>query len=63
MPKSTTAAAEPTTAPARLVDCFPNSNKVHVDGPHGVRVPMREITLSGGEPPLRVYDTSGPQDV
>ena len=23
---------------------------------------MREITLSGGEPPLRVYDTSGPQD-
>jgi len=22
---------------------------------------MREITLSGGEPPLRVYDTSGPQ--
>ena len=24
---------------------------------------MREITLSGGEPPLRVYDTSGPQDV
>jgi phosphomethylpyrimidine synthase len=27
----------------------------------GVRVPMREIELSGGEPPLRVYDTSGPQ--
>ena len=24
-------------------------------------VPMREIALSGGEPPLRVYDTSGPQ--
>ena len=24
-------------------------------------VPMREITLSGGEPPLRVYDSSGPQ--
>ena len=22
---------------------------------------MREIALSGGEPPLRVYDTSGPQ--
>ena len=22
---------------------------------------MREISLSGGEPPLRVYDTSGPQ--
>ena len=38
---------------------FPNSRKVYVDGP-GVRVPMREIALSGGEPPLRVYDSSGP---
>ena len=28
-------------------------------GPHNV--PMREVTLSGGEPPLQVYDTSGPQ--
>jgi phosphomethylpyrimidine synthase len=27
----------------------------------GVRVPVREIALSGGEAPLRVYDTSGPQ--
>jgi phosphomethylpyrimidine synthase len=25
-------------------------------------VPFREIALSGGEQPLRVYDTSGPQD-
>ena len=40
---------------------FPRSRKVLVDGPRGVRVPMREIALSGGEPPLRVYDTSGPQ--
>jgi phosphomethylpyrimidine synthase len=24
---------------------------------------MREIALGGGEPPLRVYDTSGPQDL
>ena len=42
---------------------FPNSRKIHVpgDGTYGVQVPMREITLSGGEPPLRVYDTSGPQ--
>ena len=39
---------------------FPSSKKIYVDGPQGVRVPMREITLSGGEPPLRVYDTSGP---
>jgi phosphomethylpyrimidine synthase len=42
---------------------FPNSRKVHVEGSRGVRVPMREIHLSGGEAPLRVYDTSGPRDV
>src|SRR4051794_37803996 len=42
-------------------DAFPNSSKVYVDGPGGIRVPMREVALSGGEPPLRVYDTSGPQ--
>jgi phosphomethylpyrimidine synthase len=41
---------------------FPHSRKVYVDGPQDVRVPMREIALSGGEPPLRVYDTSGPED-
>ncbi|HEX2094754.1 MAG TPA: phosphomethylpyrimidine synthase ThiC, partial [Longimicrobiaceae bacterium] len=41
-------------------DAFPSSRKVYVEGRYGVRVPMREIHLSGGEPPLRVYDTSGP---
>jgi phosphomethylpyrimidine synthase len=40
---------------------FPNSTKVHVEGGHGIRVPFRQIGLSGGEPPLRVYDTSGPR--
>jgi phosphomethylpyrimidine synthase len=40
---------------------LPNSSKVYVEGERGVRVPVREITLSGGEPPVRVYDTSGPQ--
>ncbi|MGV3518899.1 phosphomethylpyrimidine synthase ThiC, partial [Luteitalea sp.] len=44
-------------------EAFPGSRKVLVDGPLGVRVPMREITLSGGNAPLRVYDTSGPQGV
>jgi phosphomethylpyrimidine synthase len=39
---------------------FPNSRKVYVEAGN-VRVPMREITLGGGEPPHRVYDTSGPQ--
>jgi phosphomethylpyrimidine synthase len=40
---------------------FPGSTKVHVEGARGIRVPFREIALSGGEPPLRVYDTSGPE--
>src|SRR5215831_10095194 len=42
-------------------DALPRSRKVHLEGQRGIRVPMREIALSGGEPPLRVYDTSGPQ--
>jgi phosphomethylpyrimidine synthase len=50
-------------APGDYGDAFPNSYRVYVDGPHGIRVPMREIRLSGGEPPLRVYDTAGPLDV
>ncbi|MGZ8312399.1 MAG: phosphomethylpyrimidine synthase ThiC, partial [Allosphingosinicella sp.] len=53
-----------TTGPIR------GSRKIHVEacpeqgrgGRDGVRVAMREIDLepSSGEPPLRVYDTSGP---
>ena len=42
-------------------DAFPNSRKAILEGSRGIRVPVREILLSGGEPPLRVYDTSGPQ--
>lgn len=54
---------------ASYANFFPNSRKVYVQGSRpDIRVPMREITLSptkglGGEeenPPLRVYDTSGP---
>ena len=41
---------------------FPNSTKVHVEGPRGVRVPMREIALERGAASIRVYDTSGPQN-
>ena len=40
---------------------FPNSRKVYIEGTRGVRVPMREISLGGNEPPLRVPDTSGPR--
>jgi len=49
-------------APSAFSDAFPNSRRVYVEGPQGIRVPMREISLSNGEPPLRVYDTSGPSD-
>jgi phosphomethylpyrimidine synthase len=38
---------------------FPGSEKVYVEK-DGVRVPVRRIHLTGGEPPLDVYDTSGP---
>ena len=44
-----------------FAEAFPNSRKVHVDGER-VSVPMREINLSNGELPLRVYDTSGPHN-
>ncbi len=58
-----TAVAEPTTGSAddEYGAAFPQSKKVYVSGPNGIRVPFREIALSGGEPPLRVYDTSGPR--
>ena len=41
-------------------EAFPGSTKVYLEGAR-VRVPVREITLAGGEPPLQVYDPSGPQ--
>ncbi|WP_017664981.1 phosphomethylpyrimidine synthase ThiC [Porphyrobacter sp. AAP82] len=45
-----------TTGPIR------GSRKVHVGARtgSGIRVAMREIDLEGGEPSVRVYDTSGP---
>jgi phosphomethylpyrimidine synthase len=47
---------------------FPASRKIYVESPNGIRVPMREIhlgqtrTTQGLEPnpPVTVYDTSGP---
>ncbi len=48
---------------------LPGSRKVYVHGPRGIRVPMREIQLHPtarpnekleANPPVRVYDTSGP---
>ena len=44
-----------TTGPIR------GSRKVHIatKSGSGIRVAMREIDLAGGEPSVRVYDTSG----
>jgi len=53
----------------RNTEHFPGSRKIYVAGNHGIKVPMREITPGSsrrmnGEaeinPPVRVYDTSGP---
>jgi phosphomethylpyrimidine synthase len=63
-PKTTTntAAATPESiAPAGdYGDNFPGSTKAYVSAADGVRVPVRRIALSAGEPALDVYDTSGP---
>ena len=49
---------------------YPNSRKVYdertaritADGPDiALHIPLREVTLGGGESPVRLYDTSGPQ--
>src|SRR5688572_14371359 len=53
-----------------FTSAFPNSRKMYEarttrlvpDGPETVtQVPFREVILTGGEPPVRLYDTSGPQ--
>jgi phosphomethylpyrimidine synthase len=53
------AGADP-VAGVEPITTFPASEKVYVEQ-DGVRVPVRRIHLSGGEPPLDVYDTSGPR--
>ncbi len=48
---------------------YPGSRKVYRTGPHGIRVPMREVRLQPTKtaegrleenPPILLYDTSGP---
>src|SRR5688500_17774749 len=38
----------------------PFRRKVYVDGGPGLRVPFCEVVLSNDDPPVRLYDTSGP---
>ena len=54
-------AASMPSVESRFAEAFPNSRKVYVGGGR-VRAPLREIALSGAEPPLQVYDTSGPHE-
>src|SRR4029079_13920575 len=55
----TTRTSLPPLQASDFTSAFPESRKVYVEE-RGVRVPMREISLTNGEA-LRVYDTSGPQ--
>jgi phosphomethylpyrimidine synthase len=55
--------SSPASVRSDFACAYPNSRKVFIEGPNGVRVPMREVALSGGEPPVLLYDTSGPQGV
>jgi len=52
----------PAAMPAVTTGPLPASRKIHLEGGRhaALRVAMREIALSGGERPVRVYDTSGP---
>jgi phosphomethylpyrimidine synthase len=54
-----TALEDRTVAPTVTTGPIQGSRKVHVDGPDGVRVPVRRVDLTNGEH-FDVYDTSGP---
>ncbi|MGH9340069.1 MAG: phosphomethylpyrimidine synthase ThiC [Acidobacteriota bacterium] len=41
-----------------MIEPFPNSKKIYMEGTRGVRVPMREIELANSQTHV-VYDTSG----
>ena len=43
-----------------LDEDLPSSRKVYLEEGE-LRVPVREIQVGGGNPPVRVYDTTGPQ--
>src|SRR4051812_4181189 len=55
--------APPVSTLAPLDEDLPASRKVFLQdaADSSIRVPVREITVSGDNPPVRVYDTTGPQ--
>ena len=64
VPANPSAGAEAGASERPLEASFPSSHKAWREVVHGgetLRVPLRRIHLAGGEPPLDVYDTTGPQ--
>ena len=57
---ATTAHSSTPVGDMQYGDALPTSRKAFAEGPHDINVPVREIVLSGGELPLRVYVSSGP---
>jgi phosphomethylpyrimidine synthase len=53
-------ASPPVESLRPVVEDLPASTKQYL-GDGEIRVPVREIALAGGNPPVRVYDTTGPQ--
>jgi phosphomethylpyrimidine synthase len=43
--------------PATAHEAF---EKIYIEVPEGFKIPARKVELSSGEPPLMLYDTSGP---
>jgi phosphomethylpyrimidine synthase len=59
-------ASPPVGSLGPLDDDLPASRKLYLEEPGAgrdgaVRVPVREIAVGGGNPPVQVYDTTGPQ--
>ncbi|GIX06510.1 MAG: phosphomethylpyrimidine synthase [Candidatus Poribacteria bacterium] len=40
----------------------PRTEKIYIETERGFRIPVRRVYLSNGEPPVDLYDTSGPMD-
>ena len=36
--------------------------KIFVEGPNGIKVPFKEISLTNNDAPVRIYDTTGPEN-
>lgn len=48
------------STPLALGDTHPRSERIYIETPSGLKVPTRQVSLSNGDDPVRLYDTSGP---